>query len=159
VAPPGATAEKPDRLQQLRHGDEDARVAVVSPDGRWIAYESDESGNQFEVMLRPFPDVNSRREKVSLNGGRFPLWGTTGSELFYLSPHGEMMAVPVTLAPTLQLGRATKLFDWEEPPAERSGRPYDVSPLDGRFLMTRIAREKAGDPVRNRLVLHHFRVY
>jgi len=145
---------KPDRLHPLLHGDTDNRVPMLSPDGRWVAYESDESGNRFEIMLRPFPDVGSRREKVSSNGGRYPLWGAKGTELFYVSLEGEMMVVPVTLAPTLQLGRAMKLFDWEKPPAGRSGRPYDVSPLDGRFLMTKGANVRADDGAQVSVVLH-----
>ena len=48
-----------------------------------------------------------------------------------------MMAVAVTTEPDLELGRPTKLFDWAPPPASRSGTPYDVSPLDGRFLMVK----------------------
>jgi hypothetical protein len=140
---------KPDRLHLLLHSDADERLAQPSPDGRWIAYESNESGSRFEIMLRPFPDVGSRREKVSANGGRYPLWGAKGTELFYVSLDGEMMSVPVTLAPTLELGRPTRLFDWLKPPAERSGRPYDVSPLDGRFLMTKPRTEERTIPPRS----------
>ena len=88
----------------------------VSPDGNWIAYESNESGNQFEIFLRPFPDVSGRREKVSIDGGRFPLWGPKGSgELFYVDLNGGMMAAAVKLSPSLSLGGVTKLFDWEKP--------------------------------------------
>jgi Tol biopolymer transport system component len=126
-----------DRIEPLLAAPEfDQRIPVVSPDGRWIAYESDESGTQFEVFLRPYPNVNERREKISLDGGRFPVWGPPDShELYYQAADGAMMAVVVTTEPDLELGRPTKLFDWAPPPASRSGTPYDVSPLDGRFLM------------------------
>jgi hypothetical protein len=61
----------------------------VSPDGHWIAYESDESGDDIEIFLRPFPDVGTRREKISLAGGRFPTWGAQGTdELFYVDLDG-----------------------------------------------------------------------
>ena len=81
-------------------------LADVSPDGNWIAYESDESGNQFEIFLRPFPNVSGRREKVSIDGGRYPLWGPKGSgELFYVDLNGGMMAASVKLSPSLSLGR------------------------------------------------------
>ena len=69
---------RPDRLEPLLHGDVPVRLGEVSPDGNWIAYESNESGDRFEIFLRPFPDVSGRREKVSIEGGRFPLWGREG---------------------------------------------------------------------------------
>jgi hypothetical protein len=107
---------------------------------KWIVYESDESGNQFEIILRSFPNVDERREKLSLDGGRYPRWGPAGSdEVYYLNPRGEMMAVSVALSPTLTIGAVTKLFDWEKPPEGRSGIPYDVSPIDGRFLTVKRA--------------------
>ena len=53
----------------------------LSPDGRWIAYQSDESG-RFEVYVRPYPDVNGGRWQVSATGGTRPLWGRDGRELY-----------------------------------------------------------------------------
>lgn len=117
----------------------DERLAQVSRDGRWIAFESDESGSQIEIMLRPFPDVARRREKVSVNGGRYPLWAPSGTELYYLDLEGAMRAVPVTTAPELRLGAPQRLFDYRRPPEGRSGRLFDVSPKDGRFIVTRPA--------------------
>jgi hypothetical protein len=52
-----------------------------SPDGRWIAYESGESGPQLQIFVRPFPDVTGRREQVSIDGGRYPLWGPPGERV------------------------------------------------------------------------------
>ena len=71
------------------------RNAVVSPNGRWLAYESDESG-QVEVHVRPFPDVKSGHWQISTSGGTHPLWGRDGTELFYYAPRtppraGELM--------------------------------------------------------------------
>jgi DNA-binding winged helix-turn-helix (wHTH) protein/Tol biopolymer transport system component len=124
-----------DRLEPLLHGEFDERLGEVSPDGHWIAYESDESGNQSEIFLRPFPNVGARREKISIDGGRYPRWGRQGSdELFYVGLDGGVMAAAVRLSPSLELGRVTKLFDWVRPPTV-GGRPYDVSPVDGRFLV------------------------
>jgi Tol biopolymer transport system component len=111
-------------------------LAVVSPDGRWLAYESNESGPQMEIFLRPFPDVTSRREKLSIDGGRYPLWGPAGSnEIFYVDRDGGMTVVSVETSPELQIGSPRKLFDMSKPEPDISGRPYDVSPLDGRFIM------------------------
>ena len=126
---------QPERLEPLLTGPFDERLGALSPDGHWIAYESDESGDQIEIFLRPFPDVGTRREKISIAGGRYPIWGRQGSdELFYVGLDGAMMAASVRLSPNLVLGAVTKLFDWRRPPAGRSGSPYDVSPIDGRFL-------------------------
>jgi Tol biopolymer transport system component len=63
---------RPDRLEPLLHSQFNEWLAEVSPDGNWIAYESDESGNQVEIFLRPFPNVLGRKEKVSIDGGRYP---------------------------------------------------------------------------------------
>ena len=135
---------KPDRLEPLLHSEFDERIVQVSPDGNWILYESNESGDRFEVFVRPFPNVSARREQVSIDGGRYPHWGRKGTnELFYVTLAGEMMAVSVTLSPTFTLGRATKLFQREKPPAGVTGLPYDISPVDGRFLVTKPVAERA----------------
>jgi serine/threonine-protein kinase len=113
-------------------------LGEISPDGRWFAYESDESGVQFEVYLRPFHDASGRREKISVDGGRYAHWGPPGSnELYYVALDGSMMVVSVELEPELRIGRATKLFDLEVPRRGITGRLYDVSPVDGRFLVVK----------------------
>jgi serine/threonine-protein kinase len=120
----------------LLHGDNIQGDGAISPDGHWIAYESFEPKG--EIYLRPFPDVMSRREKVSTAGGRYPVWARNGSnELYYIDLEGNMMAVAVETSPELRLGTATRLFRWEEPPQLVTGIPYDLSPTDGRFLMLR----------------------
>ena len=114
------------------------RLGEVSPDGKWIAYESDEAGKQIEIFVRPYPGVSTRREKISIAGGRFPKWNPKSpNELFYISPDGAMMAARVPTSPALAGGAVTKLFDAVPPPAGVSGRNYDVSPVDGRFLVPR----------------------
>ena len=135
---------KPDHLEPLLNSRSfEERLAQVSPDGRWVAYESNESGDQFEIVLRSFPDVRQRREILSINGGRFPRWGPRGTdELYYLSSDGAMMAVPLKLSPAVAIGTPKKLFDWLKPPPGRSGFMYDVAP-DGRFLMRKL--QAAGD--------------
>jgi serine/threonine-protein kinase len=146
---------RPDRLEPLLHSEFNNRLGAVSPDGNWMAYESNESGDRFEIFLRPFPNVSGRREKVSIEGGRFPLWGPKGSsKLFYIDLNGAMMAASVNLSPSLSLGRVTKLFDWEKPP--EGGRPYDVSPIDGRFLMTKPATERSDGTINVSVVLNWF---
>jgi hypothetical protein len=138
----------------LLHSKADEAVPDLSPDGRWIAYESDESGGQFEVFLRPFPDVNNGREKVSVNGGRFPRWSPKGNEIHYLTPDGEMMTASITFSPNPSVGSITKLFDWIKPAPRRSGTPYEVSPIDGRFLMVQPVTPTAGGATHVSVVLN-----
>src|SRR5262245_37850594 len=66
---------------------------TFSPDGRFIAYQSNESG-AFEIYVRPFPQVEARRELISRSGGEAPKWSRDGTEIFYLSERG-LMKVPV----------------------------------------------------------------
>lgn len=66
--------------------------AVVSPNGRWVAYVSNESGSA-EIYVRPYPEVDSGKWQISTNGGREPQWGATGDELFYLQQTGTLGAL------------------------------------------------------------------
>ena len=113
-----------------------AQNATLSPDGRWMAYESNESG-QFEVYVRPFPDVNGGRWQVSSSGGGWPLWSADGQELFYAGSQ-DMMAVPIETEPTFTQGTADLLFDlgpYLRPSATRYQRRIAISPEGDRFLM------------------------
>jgi serine/threonine protein kinase len=120
-----------DRTPKLLLQEEyDERDPQISPDGRWLAYASDES-DQWEVYVRPFPDVDSGGlKKVSTSGGNYPLWSPDGRELFYRSPDG-FVAVSVETNPDLKLGSPQRLFDME---------PYlavDIDPDGKRFLMVK----------------------
>jgi serine/threonine-protein kinase len=146
---------QPGRLRPLLHGEFDDRLAGVSPDGRWIVYESNASGGGFEIFVRGFPDTSGKREQVSIAGGRYPQWSRQPrSEITYLTLDGEMMAVPVTLSPTLSLGRAVRLFQWAKPPDRRTGSPYDISPKDGRFLFPKSVDEKRSAATQVSVVLN-----
>ena len=86
------------------------RNAALSSDGRWLAYESDESG-RFEVYVRPFPDVDTSRQQVSGAGGYWPVWNPNGQELFYITGENRLVAVAVESEPSLTLGAVVELFD------------------------------------------------
>ena len=104
---------------------------ALSPDGRWIVYHSDETG-QDEVYVEQFPDLGNR-EQISTGGGREPVWSPDGRELFYRDPEGSrVMVVPIETEPTLVLRSATVVFEGSY--LGVSGRHYDLAP-DGRFLM------------------------
>ena len=98
---------------------------AFSPDGRLIVYQSDESGT-LEVYVRPFPDVDTRRELISRSGGRNPVWSPDGTEIFYVSDAG-LMQTPVT-----SNGEGFPSFGQPSLALEMSGiQNFDVSP-DGR---------------------------
>jgi Tol biopolymer transport system component len=108
--------------------------ASVSPDGRWVAYFSDESG-AFEIYLQPYPGPGATTP-VSIGGGGELVWSPDGSELFY-RVGSNMMAVEVQSVPTLTVGEPRVLFQSSNLASPNNGvRQYHVAP-DGRFLMIR----------------------
>ena len=118
------------------------RHADLSPDGRWIAYESDVSGEN-EIWVRPFPNVEGGAFQISTEGGMWPLWNPDGGhELFYVALH-SMMAVTYETEPTFSFDPPELLFDTEgygTPDNVGINRRIDIA-LDGRFLMF---KESAG---------------
>ena len=117
----------------------DERGGVISPDGRWLAFESNSSG-RYEVYVRPFPHVNDGLWQISTAGGVQPLWGKAGSrEIFYWDLKGTLKVVSLTLTPDLSVGgtRDVPLGDRYEPGVDGVGWRYQVSPLDGRLLLFR----------------------
>jgi hypothetical protein len=128
--------------------------ADVSPDGQYIAYDSNESG-QFEVYIRPYPGSGGRRWRISSAGGRQPLWSSDGGELFYRNFDGAMMAVTVARTPAFAPGSPVKLFDapgYAGSGSSPSAATYDVG-ADGRFLMIKEADTPHPDLI---LVQHWF---
>jgi serine/threonine protein kinase/dipeptidyl aminopeptidase/acylaminoacyl peptidase len=114
--------------------------AQVSPDGRWIAYQSGESGTE-EVYVRSYPDVDRRREQISIGGGLQPLWGRPGAnDLFYWDLKGRLKVVSVATTDDLRVGpsRDVPIAEGVDRPIVGSAWVYAVSPLDGRFLMFKL---------------------
>jgi eukaryotic-like serine/threonine-protein kinase len=112
------------------------RNGIVSPDGRWLAYEADDTG-RLEIYVRPFPDVNTGHWQVSTTGGTRPLWSRNGQELFYLSPTGAVMSVGVERTQSWAATTPTMLIKegyFTSVPGN-PGRSYDVSPDGRRFLV------------------------
>jgi serine/threonine-protein kinase len=120
------------------------RNGVLSPDGRWLAYESDSSG-AYEIYLRPFPNVGSGLWQVSTAGGGRPQWARSGNELFYIDLGGALWRAPVEVrGATPSVGTPTKLLDGHYFSGGGSGRTYDVSPDGQRFLMIKAPGTDAG---------------
>jgi serine/threonine protein kinase/Tol biopolymer transport system component len=112
--------------------------AKLSPDGRWIAYSSGETGRE-EVYIQSFPTKGSKQQ-VSPAGGSQARWRADGKELFYVAADNRLMAVAVTSATTLELGTPTPLFSTQLQPGGYSatgdvGALYDVAADGQRFLM------------------------
>ena len=127
-------------------------LPALSPDGRWLAYASNESG-ELEVYVRPFPNVNDQNWQVSTDGGTAPVWARDGRELFYLRGH-EMVAVPVETEPSFRSGKLETLFR-KQHLGFGWGHPYDVGP-DGRFLMVTPVSEEQLETREIVLVLNWF---
>jgi hypothetical protein len=125
----------------------DEEAVAISPDGKWIAYQSDETGRT-EIFLRPFPDTDAGKRQVSSGGGIAPLWSRDGRELFYLSGGDDMMAVRVAPGATIDIGDPTVLFHVRREllaPEATWYTPWDVA-ADGRFLMVRGVGGDEGEP-------------
>ena len=117
---------KPSPLVQSPFDEQGARF---SPDGRFVAYDSDESGRH-EVYVIPFP-ASGGKTRISVGGGQQPHWTRDGRELLYLSDDGHMISLPVRLAPSLVLGSPAPLFALK---GGTSWIDFDISPDGKKFL-------------------------
>ncbi len=103
-----------------------------SPDGRWLAYASDESG-LYEIYVQPYPGPGGKWQ-ISTDGGREPRWNRNGRELFYRIGR-KMMAVEISTQPTFSAGTPKTLFEGEYRLLQTSTPNYDVTADGQRFLM------------------------
>ncbi len=150
-----ATAQRRRGLLRFRIGSDSVPVPLLatttgesfpafSPDGKWLAYTSSESGRD-EVYVRPFPDVDARKVLISIDGGKLPRWNPAGGELFYLSAAGNIMAAQVQTVPTLTVTKLDRLFTPIGFQFTGLGTVYDVSPDGRRFLMLSIAADDSAE--------------
>ena len=128
-------------------------VPRFSPDGRWLAYISDESG-RYEIYVQPYPGPGGKR-LISTEGGTEPVWNPNGRELFYRSGD-KMMAVDVTTQPSFAVGKPHMLFAGPYEPAPLTNPDYDVSPDGQRFLMLKPADQAEASPTQINVVLNWF---
>ena len=121
--------------------------AEISPNGRWLAYQSDESGTN-EIYVRRYPALDGRAQ-ISSGGGTRPLWARNGRELFYMKLDGTLVVVPVERSDSgsLVVGAPKPLFQGPYY-ALQAGRSYDIAPDGKRFVMIKeAAPSKASAPV------------
>jgi len=114
----------------------DKVFARVSPDSRWIAYATNDSG-MYQIVVQSFPDPNQGKWQITAQGGIEPKWRRDGRELYYLALDGTLMAVPIKADKTFVAGTPERLFETQLPVGRTLStrdRRYDVAP-DGRFLI------------------------
>jgi len=143
------------RVDPLVQTPANERNGVVSPDGRWLAYESDDPSGRFEIYVRPFPQVDAGQWLISSDGGTRPLWMPDGHELIYVAPGGALMAVPVSpRAGKWNAGHPRKVLEGAyETVTRASGRTYDVSTDGRRFL---VVKPPANQPKAQIVVVQNF---
>jgi serine/threonine-protein kinase len=124
-----------------------------SPDGRWLAYVSDESGH-WETYVRPYPGPGGKWQ-VSTEGGTEPVWNPNGRELFYRQAN-KMMAVDVTTQPGFSAGKPKLLFEEPYLPTAATIQNYDVSPDGQHFLMVKPVEQEQSAPTQINVVLNWF---
>ena len=118
----------------------------LSPDGRYLAYTSDESEG-LEVYVRSYPNLEKGKWQISSSGGLQPRWRNDGKELFYLEPNGSLMAVPVDLnSENIQTGPPQKLFQTNDLSWDPRRHEYDLFPDGQRFIFC-FASKTAHSPI------------
>jgi hypothetical protein len=122
----------------------------VSPDGKWIAYVSDESG-RLEVYVTSFPKAGAKWQ-ISSGGGDWPRWRRDGREIFYVAPDNRVMAAAVTAqASTFTVGQVSSLFEIRPRLSQAirgvAAPPYDVSADGQRLLVNTLLRDAAATPI------------
>jgi eukaryotic-like serine/threonine-protein kinase len=118
-----------------------------SPDGRWVAYQTNESGSGDEIVVQAFPEPSGKWQ-VSTGGGVQPRWRADGKELYFIAPDRKLMAVPVVVrGPTFEAGKPVALFATQIFGGGGSCKPQYVVSRDGRFLINQVVEESTATPI------------
>src|SRR5262245_26317802 len=119
--------------------------AKVSPDGRWLAYQSNESG-RFEIYVQSFPN-QGRKVIISKGGGKLPRWRSDGKELYYVAEDDWLMAAPVRTGSSFSAGAPVELFKLGAYDRTAFRYAYEVSPDGQKFLALRPEEEASERPL------------
>jgi len=136
-------------------GPADEYMPALSPDGKWIAYVSLESGRE-EVYVRPFPDVTRARWQVSPAGGTSPVWAHSGRELFYLVPGDSLVSAGVSGAPDFRVTEQHALFGTLPFVFQPWHQAFGVRPGDQSFVMLQRTSSQGSEARRLTVVLNWF---
>lgn len=128
----------------------DERRPSLSPDGKWMVYQSNESG-QFELFVRPYPNVDGGRWQVSAGGGSSPIWSPDGREIFYRQGQ-TIQHVAVQTSPVFSAGTPSQLFQTLLP-VDSAGMSYGIAPDGKQFIIAKPETGTSG-PVEYRIVLN-----
>ena len=143
--------ERPSDVRMLLKNSFTNDFPAVSPDGGWMAYHSNLSG-QTEIYVERYPQLGNR-QPISTGGGRLPLWSRDGRELFFSSLDGhQMFAVSVQSGTTFVAGRPRVLFEVGMLRQTAGNRPYDIAP-DGRFLIILSGQAEAAGGTASDMIL------
>ena len=123
----------------------------LSPNGRWLVYQSDESGRD-EIFVRPFPGPGGN-SKISLEGGTSPIWAHNGREIFYVSGDGSWVVAEVRTDPDVAVGTRVLLGSAQRFAMSRVIQRFDVAPNDERLL---VLRTVAGITVTQDVIVQNF---
>jgi hypothetical protein len=131
-------------VEQFTKGAGLEKHGQFSPDGKWIVYDSDESGRQ-EVWLQPYPATGAKFQ-VSSAGGAAPRWRRDGKELFYIA-NSRLMAVPIALGASPPWGSAAELFPLPVTSTQAAYWPYAVSAEGQKFLVMEALEAAEAPPI------------
>jgi hypothetical protein len=118
---------------------------TLSPDGRWLAYASDVSG-QYEIYVQSFPGGGGKRQ-VSTGGGNCPRWRGDGRELFYYAGDGKLMAALVRSGESFEVGAPVSLFEFRAGSFVLNNSPYAVTADGQRFLINAVVETESNAPL------------
>ena len=129
------TVEGDRTVEMLLETEFQESVPALSPDGRWIAYQSNESGEP-EIYVQPFPNVDDGKWQVSTSGGFDPVWSPDGRQLFFISggQQGHLMVAEVETAPTFSRSTPTQAVSLAALFVGFGGRRFDLAPDGERFI-------------------------
>ena len=139
-------------IESLLHTKFQVRNPDLSPDGHWLAYESNETG-AYQVCVRPFPNVDGGWWQISTQGGTSPLWAKNGREVFYLDGDGYLTTVPVQAGPGFTRGNPARLLQTRY--YNTAGRTYDASRDGQKFLMIKPGAQGASAPPSHMVLVLH----